>query len=255
MSNSNLKKERAEEENLDVVDYLDRFANWTEKHAKNIVVGFLGFTLLVVAFWAVSAMKTRALNVAAADTGVVNRRIDLLEKAINETKDKEAAEFKKNKEAEVAKIHTEALDVVSKHVDKSVTDFTAVRWASFLVGEDKNDMALEVLSKSNPSGDRELSAAGLFLKASIFSKQGKSDEAIALYDKVLADAKWEVFHAEAMIQKGTLLNSKGKVDEAIALFDQAKNLKKDSGFSKDAAKYQRLLQLKKNHPEIFKTEG
>lgn len=255
MSNSNLKKPKGEEEVLDVVDYLDRFANWTEKHAKNIVVGFFAFTLLIAAFWGVSAMKTRALNVAAQETGVVNRRVDLLEKAISDTTDKTTEVFKAAKETELNKIQKDAMAVIEKHADKSVADFTAVRWASYLVAEDKIDMALEVLSKTKPSAERELSATGLFLKGSILSKKGEKTQAMALYDQIVGEKAWELFHAEAYIQKGALLQAEGKTDEAIQAFDKAKSLNKDSAFAKDAAKYKRLLELKKNHPEIFKTEG
>jgi len=255
MSNSNLKKPKNEEEVLDVVDYLDRFANWTEKHAKTMILGFLGFTFLVAAFWGVSAMKTRALNVAAQETGVVNRRVDLLEKAISDTTDKTTAEFKAAKETELGKIQKEAMLVVEKHSSKAVADFTAVRWAAYLVKQDKEDMALEVLNKAKPSGDRELSAASLFLKGSILSKKGQKEDAMASYDKVLSEKSWNLFHAEAYIQKGALLQEAGKTDEAIQAFDQARSLNKDSAFAKDAAKYKRLLELKKNHPEIFKSEG
>ncbi len=254
MSN-NLKKNRTEESKVDMLDYLDKFSQWIEHHAKNIVVIFLGFTLLIVSFWGVSAMKSRALNVVAKEAGIVNRRIDLLEKAISKVKDKESKEFKTNKEAEVLKIHGEVLSLLSKYFDKSVSDFTAVRWAAYLVSEEKTGLALEALNKLNPEGERELSAASLFLKASILSKQGNIESAILDYDKILNEPRWKVFHGEALIQKGSLLQSRGQVDEAIALFNQAKNLKKKSDFSKDAVKYQRLLQLKKKHPKIFKIEG
>ncbi len=254
MNNNSLKKDRAEPKK-DIVDYLDSFSMWIEKYAKNIVIFFLGFTFVIVSFWGVSAMKSRALNKAAHEVGIVNRRIDLLEKAISQVKDNESKEFKKNKEAEIIKIHDEVLSLLSKHFDKSVSDFTAVRWASYLLSEEKIDQALKVLNKLNPQGERELSATGLFLKASIISKQGNIEEAIIDYDRILNESKWEVFHAEALIQKGSLLQSKGQVDEAITLFNQAKNLKKDSEFSKDATKYQRLLELKKKHPKVFKIEG
>ncbi len=257
MSNSNLKRPKTEDDQqkLDVTDYLDRFANWTEKHSKNIVVGFLVFTLLVVGFWGISAMKTRSLNVAAKETGVVNRRVDLLEKAITETTDKSTEAFKKAKETEINKIQQDAVAVIEKHSGTSVADFTAVRWASYLVKEEKEDMALEVLTKANPSPKRELSAAVLFLKAQILIKKEKADEALKAYDEVLSKSAWGLFHAEALIQKGALLEEAGKTDEAIAAFSKAESMNEDSAFAKDASKYKRLLELKKNHPELFKTEG
>ncbi len=251
-----LKKENgAQEEHLDVADYIDKFAVWTEAHAKKIMMVFGAFTLAVVAFWAVSMMQEKALNVAAHDTGVVNRKIELLEKAIADSKDKESAEFKANKESEILKIHKEAMGVVSKYSDRAVADFTITKWASFLIAEKKEDMALEILSESKPDGSRELSVTTLFLKASMASKKGDRTAAIESYDQVLKEPKWALFHGEALIQKASLLQAGGKIDEAILLFDQAKNMNKESSVSKEAAKYKRLLQLKKNHPEIFKTEG
>lgn len=243
---------KKEEEVLDVADYLDKFAEWTEVNAKKIMAGFAVFTLAVAAFWGVSAVQEKALSTAAHETGVVNRKIDLLEKAISEATNKETSEFKTSKDAEITKIHAEALEVISEHSNKAVTDFTIIRWASFLVTEEKQTMALEVLEKAKPSGSRELSATGLFLKAAIVSKQGKLEDSIAAYDTILAESNWKLFHGEALVQKGALLQASGKVDEAITLFDQAKKMNKDSSVAKDAAKYKRLLQLKKNHPDIFK---
>jgi biopolymer transport protein ExbB/TolQ len=164
------KKQNTEEE-IDVADYMEKLAAWAEKNAGKLVAGFLAFSVVVVAIWAVSAYKDRALNQAANSAGLVNRKIDLLEKAMLKVEDKDSAEFKQNKEAEIEKINTSVLDLIASHSDRSVTDFTTVKWASFLVKEEKQDKALEVLNSAKPTSTRKLSASILILKASLFKRE------------------------------------------------------------------------------------
>lgn len=251
------KKQNTEQE-VDVADYMDRLADWAEKNAGKLVAGFLAFSVVVVAIWAVSAYQDRALNQAANTAGLVNRKIDLLEKAMLKVEDKTTADFKTKKNAEIGKINASVLDLIAKHSDRSVTDFTAVKWASFLVKEEQKGKALELLNQTKPSSARELSASLLMLKASLLAEDNKVDEAVKIFDEILADAKWSLFHSEALIQKGALLSSQGKLDAAMESFEKAKDKGKDSGFSKDASKYLRLLKVKKSNPDLIKsakTEG
>jgi len=239
------RKEQAEEQDLDVSDYMDKIADWSEKNAGRLVAGFLAFSVLIVGVWGFGAFKERSLNEAANSAGLVNRKIELLEKAISKSQRKDSAEFKASKAAEIEKLDASVSKLLSEHPGASVTDFTAVKWASFLIEEEKSEDALNVLNKAQPSSGRELSASILMLKASVLANQKKTIEAIKVYDEVLAKDGWSLFHAEALIQKGVLQSAQGETDAAMESFGRAKGKAVDSSFSRDASKYWRLLKIQK----------
>jgi predicted negative regulator of RcsB-dependent stress response len=247
--------EDAEAQEMDVSDYMDRIADWAEKNAGRLVAGFLAFSVLVVGVWGFNAFKARALNEAANSAGLLNRKIEMLEKAISKAPAEVSAEFSTNKSNEIEKLNASMTELLNTYPSKSVTDFTTVKWASFLIGEKQEDKALEILSKAKPSGSRELSASILMLKASVLANQEKVDEAIKTYDEVLADSGWSLFHAEALIQKGVLQSSKGETDAAMESFGRAKGKAEDSSFSRDASKYWRFLKIQKSQNSASGSEG
>jgi|GEM_PF-2276476 len=238
----------SEEPEMDVADYMERIADWAEKNAGRLITGFLVFSVVVVGAWGFSAFKSRAMNESANSAGLVNRKIDMLEKAISKTSEENQknTEFIANKKAEIQNLSSAVSELLENHPGKSVTDFTAVKWASFLIGEEKHNEALAILNKATPSESRELSASVLMMKASVLANQKKVDEAIKAYDEVLANDGWSLFHAEALIQKGVLQSSKGETEAAIETFGKAKGKAADTSFSRDASKYWRYLKIQKS---------
>ena len=111
------KKQSNEEQELTVIDYMGKISNWAEKNASSLIVGFLAFSVVVVAAWGFSAFQARSLNKAANAAGLLNRKIDLLERAIAKTleKDREAEDFKKNKASEIEKITTSVSELLKTH--------------------------------------------------------------------------------------------------------------------------------------------
>lgn len=249
------KKESSEEQEMDVSDYMDKIAEWSEKNAGRLVAGFLAFSVLVVGFWGFNAFKARSLNKAANSAGLVNRKIDMLEKAISKAPDQVSDEFKTNKTNEIGKLNSSVSELIVSYPSESVTDFTTVKWAAFLIGEKQEDKALDILNKAKPAGSRELSASILMLKASVLANKESVDEAIKVYDQVLAEDSWSLFHAEALIQKGVLQSSKGETDAAMESFDRAKGKAVDSSFSRDASKYLRFLKIQKSQNGAAGAEG
>ena len=240
---------------MDVSDYMDKIADWAEENAGRLVVGFLAFSVLVVGIWGFNAFKARSLNEAANSAGLVNRKIEMLEKAISKAPKEVSDEFKTNKTNEIEKLNSSVTELIETYPSKSVTDFTTVKWASFLIGEEQQGKALVILNKAKPLGSRELSASILMLKASVLANQEKVDEAIKTYDEVLADNGWSLFHAEALIQKGVLQSSKGDTDAAMESFGRAKGKAADSSFSRDASKYWRFLKIQKSQNGAAGSEG
>lgn len=246
------KKRSQQEDNQDFLEQMDHFAHWMEKHSKTLMMVFLGFAFVVAAFWSYSAMQNRSLNKAANAAGLLNRKIDLLEKAIANTKEKENPEYKKNLESEVSKLQDEVKKLNNSYPLAATTMFTTVRWASFLDQEQKQpEKALEALSLNQVNSNQELAATLLLLKASLLQKSNEEAKAITVYNDILSNEAWSVFHSEALIKKALLLDKEGKRDEAISLLTKARDKASGSNFSKDAEKYLRLLEVKKNHREIF----
>lgn len=244
-----------QENKLEITDYMDKLASWIEKNSKLFVASFVGLIVLVGAFWVVSMMKAKKLNAIANESGVVNRRIELLEQAIDKAKDKSAESFKSNKKKQVSSIQSMVDQLVDKYPAANMTDVAVLRWASFLYNDDQKEEAFSVLTKVKASPSRSMSAPIVFLKALILSEKKDYMAAASLYDEVLGAKKWEIFHPEALIQKAMILEAEGKTDEATQLLTKAKDKNKDSKFSKDAAKYLRLIKLKKSQPDLFSAEG
>lgn len=247
-------------EKQDFLDYADKLSLWADKNAKKIVVAFLAIAVILVGFWSVSAVKNRQIQKATQAAGLNNRKIDLLEKAIANTKDKEAQKFLENKNAEVEKVNSSIDELIKNFPQATATDYTVVRWAGFLSSEDLKEKALYFINKLQPSSSKPLSANVLILKGSLLVDLDKNEEALKVYDEVINTKAWDIFHTEAYINKALILKKDGKIEEATEILNHAKKEAKDSSAEGDIDKYLRLIKLNKNHTlneevNIKNTEG
>ena len=240
------KKKKDADEQLDAVDYMDRIGDWVEKNSKIFVTAFVVLVLAVGAFWSYSLYESQQVKSAAKMSGFITRKIELLERAIENAKNPESEEFKSNLEKEIEDLQSRTSELVSKYPSKSLTDLALIKYSGFLDEQGKKEESLKVLDMAKVSPFRKLSGVLLLLKAKHLHRAGQDTESIAAYDRVIAEETWKAFHSEALIQKALLNKKAGDFESAEANLQKAKALNDSGAFYEDAEKYLRLIQYKKN---------
>lgn len=240
------KKKKNEDQPMDTVDYMEKFGDWVEKNSKIFVIAFSVFVLAVGAYWALSLYQNNQITTVAKEAGMITRRVELLEEAIENAKNPESDEFKSNLEKELTSIKTSAHDLVSKYPNQSSTDLALIKVSNFLDTQEKTTEALELLSKSQPSSKRMLSGVLLLLKSKLHHKSGDDTKSISTYEELLKEDQWKSLHAEALIQKALLSKKAGDLESAESDLEKAKTLNESGAFFEDAEKYLRLIKYEKS---------
>lgn len=241
------------EQKRGITEIAEEATSWIEKNSKLFVVSFIALSLVLISVWAVSSINQKNAEKVAKASGVVNRKIELLEKSISESSPKETeAQAKKDKfEArkleEMNKVTLAVEELISEYPSKVTTNVTTVKWSKFLVENDKEDEALKLLNSLKIDTKSEFAAIPTLMKAGILAKKDQTDEALKIYEEALNTPSWSLFENEILIQKAALHQSKGETEEAIKLLSKVKD--EDSENSKyvdDSRKYMRLLKLNKS---------
>ena len=240
------KKNKNVEKQMDAVDYMDKIGDWVEKNSKVFIAAFAALVLGVGAFWSYSLYEGMQIKSAAKMSGLVTRKIELLELAIQKAKDPGSNEFKDNLSKEIQDIQDKVLELTSKYPSKSLTDLALIKMSGFLESQGKNEDSLKTLERAKISSHRKLSGVLLLLKAKILHKINNENNALSIYDEVLSQENWKPFHAEALIQKALLNKRAGNFEAAERDLQKAKALNNSGAFFEDAEKYLRLIQYKKN---------
>ena len=240
------KKKKDSDEQLDAVDYMDRIGDWVEKNSKIFVTAFVVIVLSVGAFWSYSLYESQQVKSAAKMSGMITRKIELLEQAIENAKNPESDEFKANLEKEIQDLDSRVSELALKYPSKSLTDLALIKYSGFLDEQGKKEESLNVLETAKISPFRKLSGVLLLLKAKHLHRAGNDKDAIAAYDRVIAEEAWKAFHSEALIQKALLDKKAGDFESAEASLQKVKALNESGAFYEDAEKYLRLIQYKKN---------
>ncbi len=242
------------EQKRDITEIAEQATSWIEKKSKLLVIGFIAITLVLVSSWAVSSINKKNAEKVAKASGIVNRKIELLQKSIaeSEPKDTDAQDkkdqFASRKTEEMNKITDDLKSLIDTYPSKITTSFTTVKWAKFLMDNEQEEKALEVLSLLSPNKSAEFSAIPVLMKAGILAKNEKTDEALNIYNEVISVNSWSLFKNEALIQKASILQGKGEVEEAIKTLSSVEDTNEDSQFVSDSKKYIRLLRLSKKSP-------
>jgi len=240
------KKTKNTDEPMDTVDYMEKFGDWVEKNSKAFVVVFALFVLGVGSYWAYSLYEDVQTSTVAEKSGIITRKVQLLEDAIKGAKNPDSEEFKTNLSKEISSIEKAALDLSADHPNHSSTDLALIKVAGFLDAQDQTDLAIKTLNSAKPSSKRLLSGVLVLLKAKIYHKSGSDSEALNAYDQVLENEGWKSFHAEALIQKALLNKKAGDFESAENALEKAKTLNDSGVFFEDAQKYLRLIKYEKS---------
>jgi len=240
------KKNKDAEKQMDAVDYMDKISQWVEKNSKLFIIGFAALVLGVGAFWSYSLYTNQQIQSAAKLSGMVTRKVELLEQAIQGAKNPDSEEFKKNLATEIQDIQKRVSNLATTYPSKSLTDLALVRVSGFLEGQDKSEEALKTLDLAKPSPQRKLSGVLLLMKAKLLHEASRDDEALSTYNEILAQDSWKSFHAEALIQTALLNKKAGDFEAAETNLQKAKTLNDSGAFFEDADKYLRLIQYKKS---------
>ena len=240
------KKAKSVEKQMDAVDYMDRIGDWVEKNSKIFVIVFVTLVIGLGAFWSYSLYESQQIQSVAKISGIITRKVELLEQAIKNAKNPKSDDFKDNLSNEIQDLKSRISELALKYPSKSLTDLALIRFSGFLESQNKSDESLKILELAKTSPKRKLSGVLLLLKAKIFHETGSDKEALATYDRILAEENWKSFHAEALIQKALLNKQAGDFESAETNLKKAKTLNDSGAFFEDAEKYLRLIQYKKN---------
>jgi predicted negative regulator of RcsB-dependent stress response len=241
-----MAKKNNKDEQMDAVDYMDKIGDWVEKNSKIFIVGFAALVLGVGAFWSYSLYESQQIQSAAKMSGMITRKIELLERAIEDAKNPDSEEFKNNLQTEIKDIQNRVSELSAKYPSKSLTDLALIKVSGFLESRDQIEESLKILEMAKVAPQRKLSGVLLLLKAKVLHRLNKDAEALAVYDKVVSEENWKSFHAEALIQKALLNKKAGDFEAAENNLEKAKALNESGAFFEDAEKYLRLIQYKKN---------
>ena len=250
-----MAKKKNTEEQMDAVDYMDKIGDWVEKNSKIFIVGFVALVLGVGAFWSYSLYESQQIQSTAKMSGIITRKVTLLEQAIRDAKNPDGEEFKKNLAAEIEDIQKRTSELASKYPSKSLTDLSLIKVSGFLDSQDKSEESLKTLELAKVSPQRKLSGVLLLLKGKVLHKLGKDTEALTTFDEVLAEDNWTSFHAEALIQKALLNKKAGNFEAAETDLQKAKSLNDSGAFFEDADKYLRLIQYEKSKEGSAQTKS
>lgn len=123
---------------------------------------------------------------------------------------------------------------------------SALNLSYFLVQQEQFQEALEVMNTPGtvPSTGDLLGGFWRMHSGLVLLENGKTDEALAQYDQVLAAAELKPFHPEAMLKKGIALEIKGDTAKAKDVYEQIGRDFPASDASSAAAQYLRLMELK-----------
>lgn len=227
----------------DFTEYMDQLGNWVERNSKSFVVFFSVFVLAVGVYWSYSLYKSHKIKNVAKTSGLISKKITLLEEAVNSAKDPEAESFKENLSQEISKIDAEVEALIATYPAESLTDLTLINWAGFLDKQGQTDKALDLLNKSKPAPERKLSALLEIMKAKLYLKTKDQKKALSVFESVLGQEEWKTFHAEALIQKALIEKENGDLVAAKESLERAQALTDSGGFNEDAKKYLRLIKI------------
>ncbi len=242
-------------ETMDAVDYMEKASNWIDKNSKIFILAFFALVIGIGAFWSYSLFNSQKTKSVAKLSGIITRRVDLLQTAIEKAKDPESPEYKEKLNAEITDLNSKVKELMTKFPSESLTDLTLIRMAGFLESQDQKTKALELLKSAKPSTDRKLSGVLLLLKARLLNEEGSNDKALDTYNEVINSDNWRSFHAEALIQRALLQKNSGDFESAEMSLEKAKTLNKTGAFYDDADKYLRLIMYEKSTKDLSGSNG
>lgn len=227
----------------DFTEYMDEFGNWVEQNSKSFVIGFSVFVLAIGVYWSYSLYKNHKAKNVAKSSGLITKRITMLDEAVNSAKNPEAESFKENLKNEISKIDAQVDELISTYPAESLTDLTLINWAGFLDKQEQTQKALDLLNKAKPAADRKLSALVEVMKGKLYLKTKDPKKALSSFELVLKKDQWKTFHAEALIQKALIEKESGDMAAAKESLERAQALTDSGAFSEDAKKYLRLIKV------------
>ncbi len=168
-------------------------------------------------------------------------------KAIQESK---AAAKTEAPAVSTAEIQAE-LEAFVTTAQKSVAgQMAALELAHILVTENKPEMAIEWLTKVETGSSNLTNLLVRMKKAQALSVANKCADAIAAWDKVVADSKAQFLHIEAKVNQALCYKSMNDLAKAEDVLMQIKTNSKNGEYSAeknpDVEKVLRLIQFQKN---------
>ena len=227
----------------DATEYMDQLGDWVEKNSKSFVIGFSVFVLVIGVYWSYSLYKNHKAKNVAKSSGIITKRITMLDEAVNSAKNPEAEAFKENLNKEISKIDTQVEELITTYPAESLTDLTLINWAGFLDKQGQTQKALDLLNKTKPAAERKLSALVELMRGKLYIKTKDPKKALEVFESVLKKDQWKTFHAEALIQKALIEKESGDMAAAKESLERAQALTDSGAFSEDAKKYLRLIKI------------
>ena len=218
------------------------FLSLLEKYWK-VVLG--GFAVIIVG----GGIVAIAMNQATAKEKKAQEAYFAVEKKLTELKAKKASP--ENKEAvDFAAVKKDLEGVVSTYSGSIAAQMAALHLANLLSDEKNFEAALGVLRKVEAKDTGLINTLVMQQIGQLLADSDKCTDAITAWDKILARPESEYAHGDVKIQKALCyvkLKDWKKAEEILTnLANQptAPNMSQ-SGVSKEAEKYLRLVQFKK----------
>lgn len=236
---------------------------WVERHARTVaaVIGlgsFIGLAYVGYTYWNGQTESKAAERLYKGESELHKAESKIREERAKKMQDLAGLSSKSKGEKKPEQIRPvdyakDYAPIVNQiKVDLKATADTraamvsALNLSYFLVQQKQFQEALEVLNipSLKPGSGDLLGGFWRMHKGVVLIENQKADEALALFNQVLADPNLKPFHPEAMLKSGIALEIKGDGTKAKEIYEKLGREHPNSEASSSAAQFLRLLELK-----------
>ncbi len=235
-----------------------RVLNWIEKHARAVVAVvvlacLVGAGLTGYSYWqsSVESRAAEAIYKYEAELKAVEARIreergelmrEMSKKKSNPKDPIRPVDYEKDYAQIVGKLKNE----IKAHRKTRTALISALNLSYFLVQQKRFEEALEVISipSFEPSRSDLLAGFTLMHKGLVLIENGKADEAIETYQRLLDSSALKAFHSEALLKQGIAWELKGDLAKAKDTYENVARSYPNTDASTSASQFLRLLELK-----------
>lgn len=241
----------------------ERIFAWIEDHAQTVglavalaivlSLGWVGYSYVrsLGEAKAANALAAPEAELKKAETKVRDERAKkMADLASGKDKAKKMPDPEQVRPTDFAKDYRGAVDKVKEairaYADSKAAIVSALNLSYFLTQQKQFGEALDVLRLPNrkPSASDVLGGFQLMHQGLLLVENEKYDDAIKIYDDVLASKTLASFHPEALLKLGLAHELKGETEKARQTYEKLAREFPQSEASTSAQQYLRLLDLK-----------